>query len=216
MMRRGSSYANRDQPPSKFAATLGRLCDSLPAIAAAIVDGDGETVDYAGYRPTEDIKIMAAVLQLLVADARRAICLGGEQCRDLIVRAKHWSYAVVTLETEYFLVLQLPLRSFALSQRALTEAVRELCKEGQLEIPARYARLDWLRVDVREDPTEARRPLAVWSREGWAPLEVLGRYHGEDLHPREVAYRVRMTNGMEVTVVRERLGKWYSDRQLPF
>jgi predicted regulator of Ras-like GTPase activity (Roadblock/LC7/MglB family) len=214
-MRRRAAYAQRDQPPSKFAATLGRLCDALPAVAAAVVDAEGETVDYAGYLAPDDIKIMAAELQLVLAEARRSTLLGDDSLGEVVVRAQRCTFAIVALQQDYFLVLQLPRRAFTISHRALTEAVRELCREGQLEIPPRFARLDWLRVDVREDPKRARRPLAVWSRKGWAPLEILGRYHGDELRPREVAYRVRIANGMEVTVVRERLGKWYSDRQLP-
>jgi hypothetical protein len=83
--------------------------------------------------------------------------------------------------------------------------------EAGWPVPAEYKGPQWMRVGVREGRDDAHRPEALEYDGAWQPLEVLGRYQGPDLHPREVGFRVRMRNGLETTLVRERLGRWFSD-----
>jgi hypothetical protein len=45
----------------------------------------------------------------------------------------------------------------------------------------------------------------------WKEVEVLGIFLGAELHPRETGFRIRFESGLEATLVRERLGRWYSD-----
>jgi hypothetical protein len=214
-MKRRNSYAVRDQAPSGFAAPLGRLCDALPAVAAAIVDPEGETVDYAGYVEPFGIKLAAAEVQLVMGELQRSRFPGWENTREVVVRASGTSFAGIRLGDGYSLVIQLGYRAFSFSRRALNEAVRELCAEGELALPSQFRVEEWLRVDVQDDGSELHRPNAVWLASRWMQLQVLGRYMSAELQRREVGYRVRLDDGQEATLVRERLGRWYADRLLP-
>jgi hypothetical protein len=108
------------------------------------------------------------------------------------------------------LVVCLPFGAFHLSHRATSEAIREVCHEAQLAVPAPFAE-QWLRVDVRESTPPLRRPQAVWMKDTWKSVVVLGLYQGDELLEREVGFRVRFDSGLETTLIRERLGRWYSD-----
>lgn len=213
-MRRSKAFAARDQSPSGFAAPLGRLCDALHAVAAAVVDSGGETVDYAGFVDPFSIKVAAAEVQLLLGQVAGCAFSEWSHAHEVVIRARGGTFAGLRLADDYALVIQLAHRSFAFSHRALAEAIRELCVEAALEEPSWLGEEQWLRVDVQDDGTEARRPIAVWVEEAWSPLTVIGRYSGHELLPREVAYRVQLDDGQETTLVRERLGKWYSDHLL--
>lgn len=206
------SFAPRDQAPSGFAGPLGRLCDALPALASAIVDAEGETIDYAGGFEPYRIKVAAAELQLLLAELQRARFAGFCGSQELLLRARTATYVGIRLMEGYTLVIALSPRAFSLSHRALNEAMRELSLEAELEVPERYRGEEWSRIDVEDDGTTAHRPQRIWLDRSWSPVIVLGRYHGRELLRREVAYRIRLENGQEATVVRERLGKWYADR----
>jgi hypothetical protein len=95
------------------------------------------------------------------------------------------------------------------------EAVRELCREAALSMPRALLadREHWRRVDVRCERLDARRPNAIWVSGGWSPLEVLGRWRAGLAHG-DVGYRARLPTGAELTLVRERLGRWYSDTEI--
>ena len=54
---------------------------------------------------------------------------------------------------------------------------------------------------------------AIWVSGGWSPLEVLGRWRA-GLGRGDVGYRARLPTGAEVNLVRERLGRWYSDTEI--
>jgi hypothetical protein len=203
--------ASRDQDVSAFSLTLGRLCEGLPAVAAALVDAEGETVDYAGRRTPFDVRVTAAEVRLVLGMCAGAptLCPGG--AAELTIRARSASYAVFRLEEGYALVVELPRRAFAISRRALGEAVRELCHEAQLPVPAAFLQDTWTRLEVQEEPLGTRRPAALRMNGHWLTLEVLGRYRGPELTRREVAFRVRAENGLETTLVRECFGRWYAD-----
>ncbi len=66
---------------------MAGLCDDCGALAAALVDGEGETVDYAGLLSPYDIKVLAAEWRIVLAvlhDSRLAF----SHVTTLTVRAK--------------------------------------------------------------------------------------------------------------------------------
>jgi hypothetical protein len=69
-MKRRRRGAVRDQSDSAFSAILGQLCDDCGALAAALVDGEGETVDYAGLLSPYEIKVAAAEWRIVLAVVR--------------------------------------------------------------------------------------------------------------------------------------------------
>ncbi|MEN9578992.1 MAG: hypothetical protein RJA70_2001 [Pseudomonadota bacterium] len=210
-MKLQRGFATRDQDLTSFAATLGRLCDSLPALAAALVDAEGETVDYAGSMTPFDIKVTAAEWQIVADLIKHSVIEAWRSADILMVRARGRSYALFLLPVGYSLVICLPYGAFTTSHRAIAEAVREICEEAGMPLPARYQDELWLRVDVQESGPPLRRPEAVWMKGAWKEVEVLGVFLGAELHPREIGFRVRFESGLEATLVRERLGRWYSD-----
>lgn len=209
-MKRRGRFAERDQAVSKFAATLGRLCDALPADAAALVDGEGETVDYAGTLAPYDIKVAAAEWQLVLSGLRGAAA--HMQSLDLTVRAPRATFIASTVSEGYSLVLQLPRRSFSVSPRAMAEAMRELCLEAGLPLPVRYRKERWCHVDVRET-AQGNRPLALWIEHTWAKAHVIGRINYRNPSSGERAFRVMLDSGYETNLVRERLGRWYREEE---
>lgn len=215
MTRRRRSIAGRDQRASAFSAVLMRLCDSVGAVGAALVDAEGETVDYAGAIDPFDIKVAAAEWVILLALLRSSRIPSWPETRSVVIRAAKKSFFVQTLADGYAIVIQLLPHAFSVSQRAITEAVRELSLEAGLDLPSelRKPREYWCRIDVRCEARRPRRPSAVWLEGAWSAVEVLGRWSA-DLGPREVGYRARLASGAELTLVRERLGRWYVETRL--
>jgi hypothetical protein len=201
----------RDQGLSAFSATLARFCDATGARGAALVDREGEAVDYAGALSPYDIRVAGAELRLLLRVAQDSRCFGWAATRELILRATKRSFLAVSLSDGYALVAVLPRGCFACSERGLTEALTEICAEAGLEA-LDGAKGRWHRVEVRTEPSNPRRPTAVWYRGEWCALTVIGRYRTEALGRREVGFRVRLTNDAELTLVRERLGRWYAEQ----
>jgi hypothetical protein len=192
-----------------------RLCDSVSAIGAALVDAEGETVDYAGAVDPFDIKVTAAEWVVLLFLLRQSKVPGWSTTETVIVRATRKSYFVHAIGEGYAVVLRLMPHAFGVSSRGLNEAVRELCLEAGLPLPAELQRESdaWHRVDVRCEPKRSRRPSAIWLGGAWTPVEVLGRWTS-GLGRREVGYRTRLASGAEMTLVRERLGRWYAEGPL--
>ncbi len=205
------AWGRRDQDPTRFAAVLARLCESTAALGAALVDREGETVDYAGYIPPFDLKVAAAEGRLVLNRVVEAgSSLDWPATRELVVRAARLSFVAVPLSEGYALVLELRRHAGGISPRALAEAVRELCREACLEPPRGMAQERWEHVEVRTCSADRRRPLAIWRGGEWYPLEILGRYHEPQLGRSEVGYRVRLGARIDVSLVREPLGRWYA------
>lgn len=208
--RRG--IAGRDQGVSAFSATLGRLCDCISAIAVALVDDEGETVDYAGYLPPYSAKVMAAELGIVrrVQSQSRAPDLAASH--RIIIRARHYSYHLESVDQAYTLVVQMPRYAFRISQRAIAEAVREICGEAQMPLPARFRNEHWTRVEVlRSDGNKKQRPKALWLNGKWTPIEVLGQVLLPGATDREVGFRARLGMGEEITLVSEGFDRWFVD-----
>ncbi len=209
MRARMRSLSGRDQAPTTFGAILLRLCDGCGAIAGALADSEGETVDYAGTADPFDIKVAAAELQLIKRLVHAARVPGWSEAREVLVRGSKKSFALVPIVEGYAIILQLLPHAFSVSRRALSEAIRELSNEAGLPIPDGYLDEHWTRVEVRPTTGDERRPAALWVGGQWVPVEVLGRYQDDDLERGELGFRARLTTGAEVNVVREALGRWY-------
>lgn len=204
----------RDQHASAFSASLLRLCDAVGASGAAIVDAEGETVDYAGTVGPFDIKVAAAEWAIVFArlKACRSPLLASPG--EMRVRGARKSYLVRALADDYALVLQLAAHSFGVSARGLDEAVREVSFEAGLPVPlAARGKEQWLRVDVRCESRASRRPTSIWVNGAWLSVEVLG--HWMDTGSRDLGYRTRVDSRVELTLVREPLGRWYAEAPLP-
>jgi predicted regulator of Ras-like GTPase activity (Roadblock/LC7/MglB family) len=198
----------RDQHESAFAAILGELVTRVPgARGAALVDRDGETVDYAGSRNPYDLKVAAAHLRIVLdqtlAQPSMAQALG--ETRRLVVRASRASFVVQRLPENYALVLWLARGAgFRGLTRAIPVCVRRLASEaGWPRSPS-----PWHTAEVLIDARNAPRALRFPGRED--PLEILGRFRTV-LPEHERAWRVRTFSGVEFTLVRESCGFWYMD-----
>lgn len=204
--RRRAAPPPRDQDRSPFTSILEQLVASIPgARGAALVDFEGETVDYAGLIDPFDLKIAAAHWQIVLAEA-------GETrigpLRQITVRARSQSYIVRQLQPGYAVVIVLhPRAAFAASDRALQDAQSRLCAEAGWAEPRGPTR--WYCVDVE---TERGRPARLRGAGGWHPIEVMGFMVG--LRPREKGFRVRLPSGAEMLLVRERMGRWFTDERV--
>jgi hypothetical protein len=212
MSRRRRTIAGRDQRASAFSAALMRLCDATASVGAALVDAEGETVDYAGVIDPFDIKVAAAELMIVLSQLRQTNIRGWSDADEVILRGTRKSYFVQALPDGYGIVVVLARWSFALSFRGLHEAIRELCVEAGFALPPSVAgdRERWWRVEVKSQVKDRRRPAALWVSGSWSTVEVLGRWTNPGV-TREVGYRVRLPSGAELTLVRERLGRWFAD-----
>lgn len=205
---------SRDQAASAFSATLMRLCDATGALAAALVDSEGETVDYAGRVDPYEIRVVAAECRLLLQQLLGCRFAAWAPTDEVWVRAQRASLAVVALSSGYALVVTLPRHCFRISVRALAEAVREICDESGLTAPDRFERAErWMRVEVRTDTGDPHRPLFLWRAGSWEALALLGRFqpHERECKARELGFRARLASGQEFNLVREPLGHWYVD-----
>lgn len=222
----------RDQEESAFSSILSALLDATPlSIGAVLVDGLGETVDYAGAIEAFDLKVAAAHFQVVLQDIRDAASLASAV--ELTVRAQGRSYVLRVLHAEYSLLLILHRHgAFAVSRRALYEAASRICAEAGLDVePGAHP---WFRVEVetsRGKRPARLRPVAEYvglrsSRQPpppplfgtnqqlydptrWSVVEVIGAVMGTGR--RERGYRIRLDTGAEMTLVRERDGLWFVD-----
>jgi hypothetical protein len=232
---RGKSHASRAEIESPFSIILRALVEAVPlAAGAALVDGEGETVDYAGNIDTFDLKVAAAHFQVVLSDVRAYPPLS--TVREIRVVAKKRAYLLRTLDADYSLLLLLHRHGgFSVSRRALREAVGRLCVEAGLAWSDPEPL--WYRVEVETSsmgrPTRLRAPPpyaelspppsvrppspfqnahATRDPFSWNELEVIGALMGTG--PKERGYRIRLASGAEMTLVRERNRLWFVDELL--
>ncbi|MCC6215626.1 MAG: hypothetical protein IT376_12245 [Polyangiaceae bacterium] len=210
---RATGAAPRDQTASEFAAVLLRLCEATGARGAALVDQEGETVDYGGGIDPFEIKVAAAEWRIVLHAVTASPVPSWPEVAQVHVRSARKAWVLVPLAEGYALVVELPRRAFSISARALGEALRDLAAEAGFSYRPRDREV-WERVEVRATPGDPRRPAAVCIDTSWLAVEVLGRCHAGPTGRREIGYRARLENGAEVTLVRERLGRWYADARL--
>jgi len=198
----------RDADATAFTAILDALLERIPgAYAAALVDSQGETVDYSGRGDPFDLKVAAAHLQLVLQSIDR---MGGPYAepRWVVVRGAKKSLAVSALPDGYALCLLLrPRAAFTISTRALKACFRSLAVEaGWSELETKKDGLkprSWFPVTVETD--RRGRPIRI----GNVMVEVIGMVMG--LSVRERGFRVRTLEGSELTLVREARQRWYAD-----
>ncbi len=214
MSRSARGAPERDQAESAFGVVLAQLCRHTGARAAALVDAEGETVDYAGELEPFEVRVAAAEWRIVLARLQESRVVAWRTTTELRVRAHRATYVVHALPEDYALVVVGPRFSFTVSPRALSEAAHGLVLEAGLSSPHRGLSEVWRRVRVQASGAQ-RRPTALWRASAWAPLELLGRCADAPLTPGERGYRARLADGVEFTLVRERLGHWYSDCLIP-
>ncbi len=231
---RARAHSARDQVESAFSAILSALVEAVPlAAGAALVDAEGETVDYAGYLDPFDLKVAAAHFGVVLHDIRSFRPM--KEVKEIRVRAKKRAYLLRVLDSDYSLILVLHKYSgFSVSRRALRETESRLCIEAGLEqtdldpiwyrvevetalgrplrlrAPSQYAELK-LPVSARAPSTirpltEMRDPLT------WVDVEVIGALMGTP--SKERGFRVRLANGAEMTLIREPNRLWFVDEPL--
>ncbi|AKT41856.1 roadblock/LC7 domain-containing protein [Chondromyces crocatus] len=199
----------RDQARSPFTAILEQLVASTPgARGAALVDFEGETVDYAGGVDPYELKVAAAHWLIVLTEISDSP-LG--PLRQFIVRARSHSYIIRQLQPGYAIVLLLhPRAAFSVSDRALLDADARICLEAGWQQPRTSSR--WYGVDVEMDRGRPARLRGTRGEGDWQPVEVMGFMLG--LRPREQGFRIRLHNGAEMLLVRERLGHWFADERV--
>ena len=207
-MRAIGPVAPRDTDATPFAAILSDLLARVVgSYAAALVDSEGETVDYAGLGDPFDVRVAAAHLQLILQHVTRFGELG--EPRWVVVRGARKSVAVAALPNGYAVALVLrPRAAFTISKRALTVCMRAISVEaGWTDAERGRAREErsWFAVPVETDRRGRPERIGV----GRVPVEVLGAVMG--LSVRERGYRVRTQEGSELTLVREPHRRWYAD-----
>jgi hypothetical protein len=186
-----------------FTAILERLIERMPgAYGAALVDGEGETVDYAGLVVPYDIRVAAAYVQIVMRHIDSK-ALG--EPKYFSARGAKKTVVARALPDGYVLAVLFRRRAgFGGSHRALVQCERELAREAGWPAPGGRA---WYAVDVQVD--RRGRPVSI------APdfaIEVLGAVMG--LPAREHGFRVRTADGHELTLVREARARWYVDEEL--
>lgn len=191
----------RDLHPTPFTPILADLLARVPgAYASALVDVDGETVDYAGGGDPFHMKLAAAHLRIVMHDLEQSATIG--DVRWLVIRGARRTIVTRALPENYGLVVLLRRRAgFTVSRRAFAACERAICAEAGL----RYVPdgPPWYPVEVVAD--RLGRPRRVAAR----PAQIIGAVVG--LGARERGFRVRIDSGREVTLVRESRRAWYAD-----
>lgn len=189
---------------SPFARILAALVSRVPgAYAAALVDHEGETVDYAGHVDPFDVRVAAAHLRILLVQCEELTFWGRPQ--TLTIRGAKKSSVLRALPDGYALVVMMRRRAgFARTDRAFSVCERALAREANWPI-SDLAR-GWVAADVVCD--DRGRPISVIDDERTYPVEVLGTFGGAR---QERGFRVRTEDGNEITLVREPGWCWYAD-----
>jgi len=215
----------RDNPSSAFADILERLAARLPGVLALVlVDSEGETVDYWTRRDPYEARVVGAQVQLffrLVSEGLKdppvwATFRFGPDLPSGTAAATVGSLnPVETAGTRtlyarrvgpvYTLVAEFDAAVTRMhARRALEVTERELADEGGWEAPASL----WTSVRVHQDGKG--RPLAVFDGQDVAQeFQILGKIQG--LPPRERGWRIRLSQGREMNLVREPGEFWYVD-----
>jgi hypothetical protein len=191
---------------------LEDLLDAMPYLrGGAIVDFEGETVDFAGEVDAFELRVAAATMQLMLSELRQNAHF--EELLEVRVSTGRQGYVVRVLDASYSLVLiPRPLATFVLSERVLLEVEHRILLEAGLRP---RAPLDWFRAEVRLDgrrrPSKIRAAASLLDFEApaWLDVEVLGAVVEQAAAPR--VFRIRLESGAELTLLREGRGLWFVD-----
>ena len=196
----------RDQDESAFATILKDLLARVPgAIGVALVDRDGEAVDYAGRLSPFDMKVAGAHFRILLDEVMRSSF--GEP-RFIVCRGARRTYLARALPDRYALVIAFSRGAgFVAADRAFIACEQALAREAVWKVAKHPV---WVGVDVEVDAR--RRPIRVRAGEVSTDIDVLGTLVG--LGRGERGFRVRLVpSGHEVNLVRER-GGWFVDEPI--
>lgn len=206
---------------SAFTPILETLCEScLGAIAAGLIDEEGECVDHA-CAPNErisayDIKLAGAYYQIAIRQANEGVQLG--YVHQLRVQSDGFDYVVSLVFADYVLVLICRPGSISrVSRRAIRQVEVELAREAGWPVLNPHDRY-WRRVQVRTDsrgvPAEVcvlhnradgRRQAGPWRTIG--EVETAARDVAVGL---ERAFWARLDTRLNLDLVREPTGFWYA------
>ncbi|WP_394824375.1 hypothetical protein [Pendulispora albinea] len=202
----------RDMDESPFSVILADLIGRIRgAYAAALVDRDGEAVDYAGNLPPFDIRVAAATWRIMLTHVVAMRSIIGT-ASSMSIRAKRQTAVMHALPDGYALVVLLrPRIGLATTTRAFSACAYALATEASWPLTSEIAPWFPLTVDVdRRD-----RPIRIVYGGLAEPVEVLGILSNK--HTRltrgERGYRIRLASGPEITVVRETTGYWYAEER---
>jgi hypothetical protein len=208
----------RDQEASAFSVILADVVRRIPgAFAAALVDMDGECVDYAiapvRHLPHRVERYDVEPFDVKVAGAHWAIALDSlgaarAKVETLVSRGDHRSFIIRTLPDKYAIVVMLKKRAGFAFNRALDACERALAQEAAWTLGK--GRGIWIAVDVETD--ERKRPIWLSMGALSCSVEVLGGL--TKLSSRERGWRVRLPSGGELNLVREPGNRWYADEKL--
>jgi len=191
-----------------FGGILETAVRSLPGcIAIAFIDQEGEAVDAVGWADEFEIKVTGAHLCVMMDIAR--FSKGGDT-RELLIAATKLSYRVRAMTEGYALVMLFARdAAFIASHRVIDACIYALSREAGFPGLTKPA---WFSVEVAAHGPPLMKPRRVRSHGPWYEVDVLGAVMG--LPHRERAYRVRVANGNEVTLLREPFGGWWSDNPI--
>jgi hypothetical protein len=198
----------RDQQESRFTAILTQLMGRIPgARAAAVVDAEGETVDYAGELDPYFIRVTAAHLRIVLAQVHARCSAAAPLSVEL--RAAKASFLALALPDGYALAIVLSRQAkWPISRRPLAACARALAHEAGWSVDGWPSGQGWYVADVLAD--RLGRPSALRTANGLEALEVIGRCT-TGLGARERGWRVRAASGVEAMAVRDAGGFWYLD-----
>lgn len=209
----GKRYA-REEDETGFTSVLRKHVEQTPgALGAALVDGQGEAVDYAGdYIDPFDIKVAAAHFRIVLNDieAGKLTLEGGPTARLFVLTDKR-GFMLTALPEGYALLSILKANAaMGHADRSIDMTLRGLYAEAGWSSPPGAFR--WHPIDVEIDPRA--RPHRIRVRHQWTPVQPIGRViHG--LQPGEVGWRVDVPEAeCEITLVLGRDDRWYADLPL--
>jgi hypothetical protein len=209
----------RLQSPTGFTAILDRLVHEVPGgVGVALVDVEGEAVDYAGDRVDPfEIKVAGAQWRILLQEIESGkLAAEGGAPRRIIVGTEKSTFVIEALPEGYALIALLHRNApLAHVDRAFEQAIGDLHKEAGWPAPPEVKR--WWPIDV--DTDDEGRPTTLRLKSRTITLDVIGRIM-LGLRRGETGYRVSIRQHQlpgeqprrdEVTIVRGMDGRWYSD-----
>ena len=206
----------RAEHETGFTPILKRFLTGTPgAVAVAMVDAEGEAVDYAGQTIDPfDIKVAAATFRIILQELEQGpLGVRGGPPKRLFIGTERRGYQLDAMPDGYALLAMLEADAvFGHASRALEAAQRALYEEAGWPAPPELTRWSAVEVEVAEG-----RPKAVRAQRGWVRTLLIGRV-ASGLDPGETGYRVELpdltlpgSTSHEVTLVRSTDALWYAD-----
>lgn len=214
MSTNGEKRYARAEDETPFTLILRKHIEATPgSLGAALVDGEGEAVDYAGDTLDPfDLKVAAAHWRLVLSDIERGkLSAEGGATMRLIVLTEKRSFVLTALPDGYALLSILEANAaMGHADRSLDGTLRALHREAGWAFPPGAFR--WHPIEVEVDARA--RPTRIRVRHQWTEVVPIGRI-AQGLQPGEVGWRVDITHAdCETTLVLGRDDHWYADLQL--